>query len=72
MRFAREGWLVLLVKGYQPARINYSNCYWQGLYENMALLRHWKTNTRVMFWNADEYLIYNRSYTTESFRNEGD
>lgn len=32
MQFAREGWLVFLVKGYQPARINYSNCYWQGEY----------------------------------------
>ena len=67
-QFAREGWLVFLIKGHRPARLYYSNCNWQGLYENMALLRYWKTRRHVMFWNADEYLVYNQSFTTQSFR----
>ena len=65
-QFVKEGWLVFLIKGYQPARLNFGNCNWQGLYENMALLRYWRSKKHVMFWNADEYLVYNRSFTPVS------
>ena len=34
----------------------------------MALLRYWRSKKHVMFWNADEYLVYNHTFTPESFR----
>ena len=43
--------------------------YWQqGVYENMAILRYWRTKTHLMFWNVDEYLVYSPTYTPASFR----
>ena len=28
-QFVKEGWLVFLIKGYRPARLNFGNCNWQ-------------------------------------------
>jgi hypothetical protein len=47
-----------------------SNCNWQGLYENMALLRHWRASpgAHVLFVNADEYLVYHAPLTGPALR----
>jgi hypothetical protein len=34
----------------------------QGIYENQALLQHWQSNVRILFWNPDEY--FTRSVTS--------
>ena len=72
VKFARQGWLTFVIKSYNPPRIymDKNNCYWQGVYENLALLQYWKTNVRLMFWNSDEYVSINPKYSYEQFREE--
>ena len=69
-RFAEQGTLIFLLKGYNPPRLGYGNCNWQSVYENMAILRYWKQDTRLAIWNSDEYISYNPSISAVQLRQQ--
>ena len=64
MEFVKNGWIIFTLKGNKLPRINKGNVYWQGMYENMALLRHWQTKNHLMVHNVDEYVVYNNSFNS--------
>jgi hypothetical protein len=63
-KFAENGWLTFVIKGKIPHHHRLHACY-QHIYENTALLRYWKKNVRIFFFNADEFLTINRSHSAE-------
>ena len=54
---ARSGFLSFKLKGSRPLMIEGSKLYFQGVYENIAVLQHWKENVLLFFWDPDEFLI---------------
>ncbi len=62
----RQGRLRLLIRNPSvPSPLRYvnmhgqlptSNCYYQGYTQNLALLQHWKSRARLLFFDSDEYL----------------
>ena len=53
----RRGFYRLLVKNNHPARVWGSRPMWQGVYYNLALLRHWRGGTVLWFLDPDEFLV---------------
>mmetsp|Transcript_5723 Transcript_5723/g.7941 ORF Transcript_5723/g.7941 Transcript_5723/m.7941 type:complete len:446 (+) Transcript_5723:46-1383(+) len=68
-KFAQQGWLKFVLKSDHPSRMNlpFIYNYHQGIYENQALLQHWKTNVRIFFFNPDEFVAYNPALTFAEF-----
>ena len=61
------GWLTLFTKPSQPSRRMLAKDYSrQSLYENLAILRHWKKDVYIMNLDPDEYLLYPTDIFTNS------
>ena len=69
---ARAGALTFVLKSAHPSRLNlpYFSCHHQAIYENQALLRHWKSNVRIFFLNPDEYLSLTPSLNLTEFKRQ--
>lgn len=68
MRHAIEqGLLKFQVKGDYPAQVLGRNYKWQFIYMNLSLLRHWPESVRLLFWDADEYLVLSPMMRQEFF-----
>ena len=69
-RFAQQGWLKFVLKSHHPPRMDlpFIYNYHQGIYENQALLQHWKTNVRIFFFNPDEFVSLAPSFTFPEFK----
>ena len=68
-----EGWMRMIVRNPiipAPIKIGHhpSNCYWQAYVENMALLRYWKEDVRMYFFDSDEYIWFADNVTTTGYR----
>jgi hypothetical protein len=61
------GWITLVTKPFRPARRQLPKDYiWQSLYENLAILRHWKKDVYLLNFDPDEYLVYSADRFTNS------
>ena len=69
-KFAQQGWLKFVLKSHHPPRMNlpFIYNYHQGIYENQALLQHWKTNVRIFFFNPDEFVSLSPSISFPEFQ----
>ena len=69
--FAKTGALTFVLKSAHPSRLDlpYFSCHHQAIYENQALLRHWKSNVRI-FFNPDEFLSFSPSVNLPEFRRQ--
>jgi hypothetical protein len=72
LKFAQEGWLKFVLKGHHPPRMNlpFIYNYHQGIYENQALLQHWKTNVRIFFFNPDEFVSLDPRLSFAEFKQQ--
>ena len=70
--FAKTGALTFVLKSAHPSRLDlpYFSCHHQAIYENQALLRHWKSNVRIFFFNPDEFLSFSPSVNLPEFRRQ--
>jgi hypothetical protein len=50
-----NGLIYFFIKGNHPAMVKSLNCNWQAIYENVAILRYWKEDVRIIFSDIDEY-----------------
>ena len=65
--FFDMGWITLITKPFRPARRMLPLDYiWQSLYENLAILRHWKKDVYMLNFDPDEYLMYQTDQFTNS------
>lgn len=70
---ARSGLITFILKNpYIPTPIRNagrggSDCYWQQISQNLALLRRWKQNVRLYLWDGDEYMTYSPLFTKQEF-----
>lgn len=70
---AKQGYLTFYTKNsaIPPPIRNHqhggSNCYWQAISQNLALLRRWKENARVYLWDGDEYMTYASDFKKNDF-----
>jgi len=68
-----HGWLKFIIRNpVNPPPMNVpsgdsSNCYYQAYTENLAILRHWKENTKMYFFDSDEYLYFPNEMTKEKY-----
>jgi hypothetical protein len=53
----KDGTLHFLLKGNHPGHVAGSRPFWQGLYENMAVLTHWRGHAALYFWDIDEFVV---------------
>jgi hypothetical protein len=53
----KAGTLHFLIKTNRPGPVTGSRPIWQGVYENMAVLTHWRRHAAVYFWDIDEFLV---------------
>lgn len=65
--FFDMGWITLITKPFRPARRMLPKDYiWQSVYENLAILRHWKKDVYLINFDPDEYLLYPTDQFTNS------
>ena len=71
----KQGWMNFIIRNpIIPAPIDmrnspHSNCYYQAYVENLNLLRYWKRNVKIYYFDSDEYLWINPEVTSEEFLN---
>jgi hypothetical protein len=71
----KQGWMTFILRNpIIPAPIDmrnspHSNCYYQAYVENLNLLRYWKRNVKIYYFDSDEYLWINPEISSEEFLN---
>ncbi len=69
----RQGLFVFILKNiYHPPPIHMpgtnSNCYYQAVTQNLAILQHWKENIRIFFYDTDEYVSFPSGMTESAYK----
>lgn len=68
-----QGWIKLIIRNpFNPPPMHMpsgdtSNCYYQAYTENLGILRHWKENVKMYFFDSDEYLYFPNDMTKEKY-----
>jgi hypothetical protein len=72
MYLVSDGYLHFLLRNpFVPSPLHMpnqaSNCYYQAYTQNLAILQHWKENTKIYFWDSDEYMNFDGDLTAQGF-----